>query len=737
MNHVPAIDRPFGSPRPGAPRVRLSRLRRLASMPLREVAGRSRQEAAKLFDRLTWNERTTEPIAVLEEHAPSLASDTAVLQFLRGDAPARFFAGIEEPARVGELFPGHREAVIKHADASLRNRFDLLGYRTLWFGDPIDWHLDPVWSRRAPRAHWTQIDPLDTESVGDSKIVWELNRHQWITRLAQAYALSGDERYAEHAVAAIDSWIDANPYGIGINWSSSLEAAYRVMSWSWTLLLLRNASALTAAHAQRVLGSIWLHANYVSRFLSHYFSPNTHLTGEALGLFYAGTLFTEFDHAASWRKTGAAVLVDQAAAQICSDGVHFERSACYHRYTLETYLQFLLLAERNGVAVPADVSDRVRRVAEFTLSVSAPDGALPDLGDADGGLLLPLVERQQCDPRGVLAVAAALFSRDDFAWAAAGPQPEVMWLMGEDGSRESAPRNSAPVHNPSRMFPSGGYAVMKSAWDRAAHYMVVDVGPLGCTFSCGHGHADLLSLQCSAFGERVLVDAGTYCYTPELDWRNHFRGTSAHNTLTIDGRSQVAPDGPFGWRGRARVQIREWRSQGDRDFVDGSHDAYPGLTHRRRVLFVKRGYWVVVDDVAGANDAAHQLDLGFQFAPMDVTLVSNHWARAVTPSQNTFWIGSFASSVARADITTGSTSPLRGWVSFDYGQRTAAPSLVYSNRSQLPWRAITLLLPQPGDRRDIPRISLTTAEDRRPIGLHLEDGNQSIFVDDNNVFLDQ
>ena len=68
---------------------------------------------------------------------------------------------------------------------------------------------------------------------------------------------------------------------------------------------------------------------------------------------------------------------------------------------------------------------------------------------------------------------------------------------------------------------------MRSRWNRDAHQMIVDVGPLGCPVSGGHGHADLLSIQCSIFGEPCLVDAGNYCYTPEAQWRDHFRSTAA------------------------------------------------------------------------------------------------------------------------------------------------------------------------------------------------------------------
>jgi hypothetical protein len=318
--------------------------------------------------------------------------------------------------------------------------------------------------------------------------------------------------------------------------------------------------------------------------------------------------------------------------------------------------------------------------------------------------------------------------------------PDVPWLMGEEGVRAfAAATPSQPAGVVSRIFPSGGYAVMRTGWDRDAHQMIVDVGPLGCSFSAGHGHADLLSIQCSVFGEPALVDAGTYCYTPETEWRNFFRGTAAHSTLTIDGRDQVEPQGPFGWQSRPRVHVREWRSNAECDFVDASHTGYAGITHRRRVLFAKPDYWVVVDDVVFTENEKrgsdpHQIDLGFQFAPMSVTPVRDRWARALTPAGNTLWVGSFASVATKPVVKTGELAPIRGWVSADYGQRTPAPLLVYASKTSLPWRSITLLMPQRGDRSSVPAVSALFDDHNLPIGIELEDVRESVFVDETDIF---
>ena len=719
-------------------------LHRIREMSLTEMAYRGRQEASKWLERLPRIGWPANPGAALADHAPDLADHLAALQILRETAPRRFFAGVQDPRvleMLRERLPDECGDIVAAAtDTIAGRRFDLLGYKGLSFGDPIDWHLDPVWARRSPLVHWSRIDPLDPETVGDSKIVWEINRHQWIVRLAQAWALTGDERYAEACIASIGAWLDANPPGIGINWASSLEVALRLMSWCWTLMLLRDSPSLTGEFLTKALSAIWVHAAHVRRYLSYYFSPNTHLTAEALGLFYAGTLFREFLDAERWRETGTRILISESHWQIGSDGVHVEESTCYHRYTIEIYLHFLLLAARNGVTVPSQLVDRLRQMVEFLLAMRRPDGSIPAVGDADGGFLLPLARRGPADGRGVFASAAALFRRSDFAWAADGLAPEVLWLQGLAGSSAFDALQPAPPAGPaSRVFPAGGYAIMRNKWERDGHQMIVDIGPLGCSVSAGHGHADLLSLQCSIFGEPCIVDAGTCCYTPQPEWRDYFRSTAAHSTIVVDGQSQSEPSGVFGWRRCPRVRLREWHSDPQLDFLDADHSAFLGLpepiSHRRRVTFVKPGYWIVIDDLLGAS--RHQVDLAFQFAPMSLTLGPGRWARAQTPRGRVLWVSAFASASVRTTIKCGEVLPARGWISTDYGQRSPAPMLIYSASVVLPWRVLTVLVPDANGHSSPPQVRLIYDDDDLPAGLTFDQSGWSVRVDERVVLAER
>jgi len=693
-------------------------------MGFAEISCRVRQEVSK------WVDRRADPRRGAFEGSISAEVDSWVNEML-----PRFFAGPGDPrvpALMHERLPDSVHRIVGAADRALEKRFDLLGYRDLSFGDPIDWHLDPVAKRRAPFVHWTILDPLDAPLVGDSKVVWELNRHQWFLTLGQAYRLTGDERYAGMFADTIREWLQANPPGMGINWTSSLEVAFRLISWCWALALFRGAAALTAEVRALLVGGIAIHASRIERYLSYYFSPNTHLTGEALGLFYAGTLFPAMPAAPRWQRLATDILVRQAERQILPDGVFMEQATCYQRYTAEIYLHFVILASKNGIFGPASVISRLERLLDALVALRRPDGSLPQIGDADGGWLLPFEVRSAGDGTGVFSTAAVVLRRGDYAWASAELVPEVLWLLGREGV-EVFDRLEChfPAQTPSRLLPDGGYAVMRSGWGDQADQIIVDTGPLGCEFSGGHGHADLLSIQASFRGQPYIVDSGTFRYTDDGGWRRYYRGTAAHSTVEIDHVGQALPVGLFGWRDRPRARITRWASTPDFDSVTAEHSAYTRLSdpviHRRTVHFKKLRYCVVVDDLEGF--AEHRVSLRFQFAPMSVIIDSSGWIRAGRDTAHGLFLRAFATSALEAAICEGELEPKQGWVSSDYGCHEPAPMVVYSLTARLPVRLITLLIPI-DDRLASPPSVCLCVEDGCLHGLTFDDGREVIRADD-------
>src|SRR5205807_2942548 len=286
------------------------KLERVLQMSVDEVMVRGRQEASKWLD---WMAAVAAPVTVPDRGEPRNGalrrrSAGALVNHFRERVPLCFFEGAataDRTARLIERIPGSRERIVAAADAICGGRFELLGYRGLDFGDPVDWRLDPVSGRRAPLVHWSRIDPLDPAVVGDSRVVWELNRHQWLLHLGQAYRFTGDERYAEAFARYMRDWMRANPAGMGINWAASLTVAFRLISWCWALVLFEGSRALSAELLTELLAGIGDHARHVERYLALYFSPNTHLTGEALALVYAGLFCPDRSRAGRWRARGA------------------------------------------------------------------------------------------------------------------------------------------------------------------------------------------------------------------------------------------------------------------------------------------------------------------------------------------------------------------------------------------------------------------------------------------------
>lgn len=204
------------------------------------------------------------------------ASETSNSELSGGEASVR--AGL-----LGKYLPNEADEILREADEICGHRFRLLGYENLRFAqDPeleraddgerqIDWHLDPVHGKRAPLEPWFKIPFLDFAVVGDHKVIWELNRHQHLVTLAKARLLSGDEKYARELLAQWRSWSKANPYPLGINWGSTLEVAFRSLSWIWVDQLLGPAGG--AEFRAEMAPVLAFHGRYIERYLSTHFSP--------------------------------------------------------------------------------------------------------------------------------------------------------------------------------------------------------------------------------------------------------------------------------------------------------------------------------------------------------------------------------------------------------------------------------------------------------------------------------
>lgn len=597
----------------------LAKVGKLRGMSLHELSVRAAQACAIVAERAGLSSDAHSRAPGARPLGSFVAGDgldaDALLHRFREDGARAFLPSFRDPSRAAALlrerWPASVERSIARAEAVLEGRFEIFG-QELRFGDPIDWQLDPVSGRRAPLVHWSRIPFLDADVVGDHKVIWELNRHQHFYDLGKAYWCTGDERYAAVFAAHVAAWMEANPPKLGINWASSLELAFRAISWIWALHFFRDSAHLTPGLYRAMLECLHLHGRHIERFLSTYFSPNTHLTGEALGLAYLGVALPELRHARRWRELGLRILTEQIHRQVRPDGVYFEQSTYYHRYTADFYNHLLALWRARGRRTGLESEPRLVALFDHLMYLTRPDGTTPLIGDDDGGLTAAPDRPAPNDFRGTLATAAVLFSRPDYRFVAGDAAEQVFWLLGAEGLAAYDGMRPVQPAGTSVAFPDGGYFVMRDGWGADARYMLVSCGPHGA-LTGGHAHADKLAIEVAAEGRPLIVDPGTGVYVGQPELRYRLRSSQAHSTVTVDDASSAEPGGPFSWQRTARGTLHRWITRERFDFFEGSHDGYAQLPDpvevRRAVLFIKGGYWIVRDRVVahGAHEAASRL----------------------------------------------------------------------------------------------------------------------------------
>lgn len=611
-----------------------------------------------------------------------------------------FFPSLTGASLVGRHFrqvfgEAAAKRFVESAEEILLGRIDLLGFKGLYVGTDIDWHREPISAKRSPLTHWKDFDDLDTSETGNKKIIWELNRHQHFFTLGVAYALTRDERYGEAFAAQLDSWMEKNPPAIGVNWSSSLEVAFRAMSWIWAFHLFRDSDAFTPELFRRALKFLYLHGRHIEQYLSKYYSPNTHLTGEALALYYLGTQLSIFSRSERWRRLGEDILFDESTKQIHADGVYFEQSTWYQRYTADIYAHFIVLRTLDQKAGPElrtqEFAGRIEKCFEHLMFMTMPDGSTPLIGDDDGGRLLPLtVCAEPDDFRGTLAVGARLFDRSDMKQVAGDASQELFWLTGRPGVGAYRSVPPAEPTETSRAFADGGYFVMRDGWEATDNALVVDCGELG-SLAAGHAHADALAIEVAIHGRPLLVDPGTYTYHESRELRDFFRSTEAHNTLMVDGLSSSEPGDTFGWSCRAKARLGKWISDDRFDFFAGSHDGYCRLsdpvTHSRSILGIKNGYWII-RDLAEAKES-HEYSLNFHYADglrpaiVDDISIGDGDHRIITFGDNGEW------------------ELKESWVSRNHGNKINAPFVRFAAKAAGTREFFTFIVPCHGSRAKV------------------------------------
>jgi hypothetical protein len=575
---------------------------------------------------------------------------------------------------VVDLLPGEEQRVRRLAEDAIARRVDLLGSGPTQLDRPVDWLSDFTTGLGWPGGSVRSIDYADLGRPSDVKVPWELSRFQWLIPTAQAYLLTGDERYPTAARELVDEWIAANPYAGTVNWAVAMETGLRLISWTYLFHVFSRSVAWSAAGFRgRFLRTLWLHAEFTSRHLERSHVNGNHYDANAAALVFAGLFFTG-ERASRWGREGWSILCDELPRQVTADGVDYEMATSYHRLVCELFLLPALYRLRQGRDVPRPYRERLGAMARFAAVYTRPDGSSPYWGDADDARVLPLGGQPLHDHRYLAGLVGSGLGCEAALEYADGSSAEAAWLLGAEAARGLSSRRGPAIR--SVAFRDGGVYVLRGARD----HVFVDCGPVGLAGRGGHGHNDCLSVDAMLEGAHVLTDCGSYVYTASPRWRERFRSTGFHNTPMIDGAEQNRPTESL-WllHDDAAPDVRAWLPSADTDILIAAHSGYrrladPVTPERTVVLDRSRHALAVLDRFEGIGE--HAVTVPFHLA------IGVRAARADDAS----WILDAGGTGFRLVFDVAEAWQVEaepGWVSPSYGVKHAIVRLRFSRSGPL------------------------------------------------------
>ena len=484
---------------------------------------------------------------------------------------------------------------ILEADQIVHNRLSFFDLENDYLGDNINWNFDYK-NKIAFPLRYSFFGSRSFRNVGgDIKYVFEINKHQELVRLSEAYILTGDESYTNKLVENINSWRQQCPYLYSVNWASSTVMAYRLVSWTISFEMLRSRYSFSDDFLHKWAQSVYQHVRLIRKSYSKFSSAGNHLISEAVGVFVAclcwriffkGQELSFLDFA---QKEAYSIILNEVEAQILSDGVNHEQSVSYQVFAANQFFIAYYFGNKSGITFSDNYLDRLRKCGEFVSSLLNVAGNVPNFGDEDGAWAFRLASRNTNKYMDQLGIWSVLF--DEPAFASKGMLSEaVYWLFASQTEKinrliqKKLPQLTSENQIDEKYFSKGGYYIATiGRGTQHEVFVFFDCGPLGTCQTGAHGHADALSICLSLGGIQVFVDSGTYTYK-NIPERKALRVTSAHNTLNFGKLScQDKYLGPFLWGARHKTFAH---SEGHGRFV-GNVKWWSGETHSRELTILE------------------------------------------------------------------------------------------------------------------------------------------------------
>ncbi len=516
---------------------------------------------------------------------------------------------------------------------------------------------------KSGRLNWRHSGPR-----GDREWSWLLNRHPHFRTLLRAWLKTGNPEYARRFDEHVRDWVTSKPYSgkrtHDAQWRG-LEVGLRVRGpWPQAFYGFQNSKEFTPAARLLMLSSIPDHADNLLRF--HARTSNWALM-QMCGLANTAACWPEFRDAPKWYAHAEKIMVAAMGQQVYPDGAQKELTSSYHFVCIINFEPFAKIAGRLGRKTPKEYGETLEEMWNYVAYSLRPSGHGPLNNDSD-----------LRDRRRSLLKAGERYQREDWAYIASN---------GSSGKK--------PEGLPSRVFPWAGQAVMRSGWDKNAHWSFFDVGPAGIA----HRHNDRLHLSVSAFGRDLLVDGGRYYYKGD-SWRQYFKTAPSHNLILVDGCGQMtgksAVSKPMGKNHRVAPGFDYVRGEIDQGFVKLEGSA----KHTRAVVYVRNRFWVVFDRVT--SDRPRKIKTLWHFHPECTVKTDGLESFSVDARKGNLRIVPAAGPKWQLKMVKGQTKPtIQGWYSPEYNIKHPSSTAVYSTKIEKDATFAWLLLPAKGAVPDV------------------------------------
>jgi hypothetical protein len=393
----------------------------------------------------------------------------------------------------------------------------------------------------------------------------------WADPLVQAYALTGERRYADRFATVVDDWYASRERvrgewpGLDVVWYT-LGVACRSQVLMRALHTLGHELPGITWH--RLVATLLGGARWLAEEHDSFRHGNWQLAGCAV-LAEIAAYLPEFVEAPAWAELAHHRLHEHLALDVYADGGHYERSPSYHVMCMGG-LQNAALRDESLHEHP-----RLRAMHDWLLAMAGPDGVVPPFNDSH------LVYAAEPLLRGWHLYGDPAYLAAARRWLPAERIAEVLsWLAPRDLPDE---KHDPPTAG-SVWLPQSKFAVLRAG----AHHGVLNCGPYVEHELESHSHHAALDLVVWGHGAPLAWEAGGPDSYDDPEYQTWYRATRAHNTIRV-GDADVGADHD------ARLSVHALFPEVD--VLLAEHTGWAGL-HRRGVLLLRGEptYWLVTDE---------------------------------------------------------------------------------------------------------------------------------------------